>query len=379
MRIERRDTQKTDNSAGVSEIIGAVLLISLVVVSIGIVAAMLFGQQTPTKIPNMNFMTGVSADQKTLYLSHTGGDTLNLDEFSVVLDGVPVSPTVSGGGTQWSLGTTLIVPISTVPQNVQIVYNSSGSAGAVLLRQASNINTTVNVTADQIPYLDCSAVRNWDCADQIPSEIIIARYMVNTSTKKIDFMRAWQTVGTIVGGASNHFNFTVSKPNSTIHLATPSNPNCDGGTFYSLPTGTKVGITFISSPDYFYVYGLAPQIWELSAGANYRMSTTLIFPNGTTVLFYGNPICHAYITEYSNLDSTLDITTTTNGKVTSLIVNETHEIEGLDSTTIKLVHFSPIGNGMFLITYGGYNTPIFVVGWADAVQYNGVNQTGLGF
>ena len=157
MRMNESDTQKTDNSAGVSEVIGAVLLISLVVVSIGIVATLLFSQTTPpTKIPNMNFMTGVSPDNTTLYLYHSGGDSLNVGEFNVLVDGVPKPYSVSGGGSQWSLGTTLNVIISatdpkTVPKNVQIVYNggsSTGTAttytsttnGTVLVRQGSNTN-----------------------------------------------------------------------------------------------------------------------------------------------------------------------------------------------------------------------------------------------
>jgi hypothetical protein len=198
-------------------------------------------------------------------------------------------------------------------------------------------------------------------------------------------MQHAQARGTIIGGTTNHFNFTVSKPNSSIHIADPSTPNCDGGTLYDLANGDRVGVTFtppppagVGNPDFFTVYGSAPQIWELTAGGASRIRTYITYANGTTVPFVGRTVCHAYISEYSNLDSTLDITTTNPGRVTSLIVNESHIIEGPNSTTIKLVNFQPIGNGMFLVTHGANTAPVYVIGWADAIQFNGITQTGLG-
>ena len=188
MRIDRNEKQKTDNSAGVSEIIGAILLISVVALAVAIIGVFFFSQPTPTKIPNLNFMTGVNGS--TLYLYHNGGDALNVGEFSVLLDGKEASYSVSDRSSQWSLGKNLIVPISSMPQNVQIVYNSSSAGGAVLLDQAAaDIVSTVNVTADQLPYLDCSAVRNWDCANQIPPEIISAMNIANITTKRMLLMK----------------------------------------------------------------------------------------------------------------------------------------------------------------------------------------------
>ena len=385
MRNDRDEKRKPDPCAGVSEIIGAIMLVSIVALLVAVVGVFLFSQPVPQKIPNLNFMTGTNSSKTTLYLYHNGGDTLTTGEFKVLLDGKDASYSVSGGGNQWSLGKNLLVPITTMPKSVQLVYNNTassggpGSTGSVLLDEASvNIVSSGTVLPDQLPYLDCSAVRNWACADQIPPEIIVAQYQKNTTSKRISFMQHGQARGTVIGGTRNHFNFTVSKPNSTIHIAIPANPNCNAGNLYPLTTGDKVGITFIGNPDYFTVYGSAPQIWELTAGANSRMYTTINFANGTKSTFNGNPICHAYISEYSVLDSTLDVTTTNSGRVTSLIVNESHIIEGPSSTVIKLVDVQPIGNGLYLITYGANTAPIYVIGWANAIQFNGITQTGLG-
>ncbi|MDP3395129.1 MAG: type IV pilin N-terminal domain-containing protein, partial [Methanoregula sp.] len=187
LRIDRSVKRKMDTSSGVSETIGAILLVSIVAVLISVIGVILFSQPVPQQIPNLNFMTGTNSSKTTLYLFHNGGDSMNVGEFSVMLDGKPASSyCVEGGGSQWSLGKNLVVPItpSTMPQSVQLVYNSSGSTGgtsscggggggSVLLDDAAvNIVSSVNVSADQLPYLDCSAVRNWDCADQIPDEIL---------------------------------------------------------------------------------------------------------------------------------------------------------------------------------------------------------------
>ncbi|MDO9036075.1 MAG: type IV pilin N-terminal domain-containing protein, partial [Methanoregula sp.] len=213
MRIDRSEKRKTDTSAGVSETIGAIMLISIVAVLIAVIGVYLFSQPVPQKIPNLNFMTGVNSDKSKLYLYHNGGDTMIPGEFSVLLDGVPKSYSVAGGGS-WSLGKNLEINItpSTMPQRVMLVYNNTassggpGSTGAVLLNEASaNVVRTGDVSADQLPYLDCSAVRNWDCADQIPAEIIIARSQKDTVAKRISFMQWAQTRGTVIGGASNHF------------------------------------------------------------------------------------------------------------------------------------------------------------------------------
>jgi archaellum component FlaF (FlaF/FlaG flagellin family) len=383
MRIDRSEKQKTDNSSGVSEIIGAILLVALVVVSIGIIAALLFGQTTPTTIPNLNFMTGVNSSKTTLYLYHNGGDTLNLGEFSVLLDGVPASsPSVAGGGSQWSLGTTLIVPISKVPQNVQIVFNGSGSTGAVLIREsASDIVSTVNVSADQLPYLDCAAVRNWNCADQIPPEIIIARYEINVSTKRVNLMKFGQPTGTIVSnGMANHLNFTVDDVNTTFIFG-GSTCALASTTTYKLPVGTNVSVYFPSDSTDFTLYGSAPSIWEMAGGGLSNIYVVFTFTNKTvwsSSSISSRRLCHADCEQYTNFDSTLVVTTDNSNKVTSFDVNKTHYIDAVNSTVIRLNNFKPTDSGLFLIAFPGGTAPLYLIGWADTIQFDGVTQNGLG-
>jgi hypothetical protein len=393
MRSDRSKNRKSDTSAGVSEVIGAMLLVSIVGVSIAVIGIYLFSQPVPQKIPNLNFMTGVNSDKTILYLYHNGGDTLTAGEFSVVLDGVPKSYSIVGGGSQWSLGKNLIVPITTMPQNVQLIYNNTassggpGSTGPVLLSESSvNIVSTGNVSADQLPYLDCAAVSNWDCADQIPLDIILSRIVATSQVQRINFVMNDVNNG-ITGSLSSkmlyHFNVTVSKANSSIVFGNGIN-SCNTPRIIPLGPNDKVSISFPtnSGPEYFILYGIAPSIWEMSGGSGGDIMVTAY--NSTTHLTStntGNALCHTWITEYNNIESTMQINgvAVSGAPYTNLIVNTTTVINGPYSLPVVLDGFKPTQNGMFLVSFPGNSlAPLYTIGWANQIKINGVVQTGLG-
>jgi|GEM_PF-1621652 len=380
MRSDRSKKQTAGSDAGVSEAIGAVLLVALVVAALGIVAISFLSPSTPSKVPSLKFMTGVNSSGTTLYLYHNGGDTLNVGEFTVLLDGVPASYTVSGGGSQWSLGKNLIVPISTIPQSVAIVYGSSGASGGVLLDQSSSdIVRSGDILPDHLPYLDCSAVKNWDCADQIPPEIISARYIVNVTTKRVTLMKYGQQDSIIPNsGATDltyHLNFTVTD--------TPSSMTFGGSTCSAISltkvdfaTGDKVSVHFSSIPNAFTLYGAAPSIWEMTAGLASETYVDMSFANGTVVSSHTLPnyaICDTYIAEYSDFDSTLAIQTDATSKITSLTVNSTEYLVGVSNTSvIRLNNFRPTDNGLFLISFvASTGNAFYVIGWADSITIDG--------
>jgi hypothetical protein len=375
------DVRRFDNTPGVSEIIGAVLLITLVVAAVSVVAVILFSQPTPKEVPNLNFMTGMNTSLNTLYLYHNGGDPLNAGEFSVLVDGVPKAYTISGGGSQWSLGKNLIVPISPagVPDRVQIIYNGSssgmsgpGAGSGVVLREASstNIVNSANISADQAPYLDCSAVKNWACADQIPPEIVAAQYLKNVSSKRIVLMKNDQPGGAVVANLMvNHLNFTVTDANSSI---TFGGVNCPaGGAIVPLSVGDKVSIYFNADPSILTLYGSGSQIWEMTAASGNNVRMEIKFTNGTV---WTKPtlaawqICHLYCGGYTNLDSTLVLKTDSSAKITALTVNNTVYLQGVSNTSvIQLNTFKPMDNGLVMITYTDTGPFLYAVGWADSI------------
>ena len=61
--------------SGASEVIGAVLLVSLVVIGGAVVAAFVFGQPAPKEVPHVSSASPWT-NPRNLTLHHTGGDTL---------------------------------------------------------------------------------------------------------------------------------------------------------------------------------------------------------------------------------------------------------------------------------------------------------------
>jgi len=388
MGCKIRDHRRFDNTSGVSEIIGAVLLITLVVAAVSVVAVVLFSQPTPKEVPNLNFMTGMNTSRNTLYLYHNGGDPLNAGEFSVLVDGVPKAYTISGGGSQWSLGKNLVIAISPphVPDRVQIIYNGTsmggGSVGSgVVLREASstNIVNSANISPDQAPYLDCAAVRNWACATQIPPEIISAMNIANLTAQRILLMKNNQGSHILLGGAGYHFNVTIADPGASMILG---DNNCALNSQVTIPLGPNdmANLTFNNDPSEFTLYGMAPSIWEMTGGV-----VTIIrldFYNASTAtktVYDGSKrVCHTNIPKYSRYDSTLTVTTDNSNSLVALTVNSTKVLEGSFLQPITLKNMRPTNNGLFLISYTSGGAPLYIITWADEIQYNGVPQTGLG-
>jgi len=86
MKTNKMSSAVPDSASGVSELIGAILMITVVIAAVAIIGIFLLSQQTPQEIPNINFMTGTNAAGTTLYLYHNGGDSLEKGQFAVVID-----------------------------------------------------------------------------------------------------------------------------------------------------------------------------------------------------------------------------------------------------------------------------------------------------
>ncbi len=391
--LSKSEVRKIDPCSGVSEAIGTVLLIALVVAAISLVAVILFSQQAPQEIPNLNFMVGSNANQTTLYLYHNGGDSLSLGQFRVLVDSVPKPASVSDGSNQWSLGKNLVVPnVTPGIHTVQVVYLPQGTSspttgGGVLIGQASsNVVTTGTIAPNQQPYLDCSPVQNEACASQIPDAIIKTQYKERTESERISFMKQ-QTGGGLLG--KNQLSYTpslrvvVSDDTESKIVISKTGNNCgQADTEIPLHSGDIVTITFQKdTPAFFILYGMAPQIWEMAGSA----WVNIIYKNGNTP--YSSPsgngdlICHTWVKSYSDLQSTLVVQgSDTQQTETSLVVNKTLVINGLDSKTVRLANFTPTTTDVYLVeSVSSGQSSVYFIGWAGGgIYFNGVLQSGLG-
>jgi FlaG/FlaF family flagellin (archaellin) len=357
-----------DHCAGVSEVIGSVLLISLVVGGAALVGIFLLSQQTPTKIPNVNFMVGVNDSGKGLYLFHNGGDSLRNGEFSVLVDGVSKSYTIVGGTDNWSLGKNLQVNILSPPQQVQVVYNTAGSGATVLSSASVNVSTTPGFTPADISAT--APLPNY-CTlcdlNTIPDQVAQG-YMTNLTSNYIYFGRDTQVT---LATTNSFFNFTVTKPGSSIQLEgiTPYP--------YTLNVGDKVNLTPRGTTTSLKIFAIGGEIWELRAlSVNYEIRNAagaLRTPIGGSNTF---DIFNAWITG-CKIDSTLDITSTATASPLLLVMNGTIKFNtNIANNATNIVNMRPTKNGLFsFIKDAGAPGNVYFVGNADSVTVNGVPQT----
>lgn len=387
LRIPSGDSSR-DHESGVSEVVGSILLISIVVLAVSIVGVILMSQPTPGKIPSVNFMVGMDDKMPpTLYLYHNGGDTLQEGDFSVLVDGVAMPYSISGGGSEWSLGKNLVIPLNTggSAKNIVLVYNNAGSGPVVLRSASANVSTIPqNIYPDRIVPVYAPAVcingsnpaevvtfmlgnvsLIADAMNQSPSTVgpVIADV---AGAHSVNFYKSGEKSGAayIVPGTYFRFRVTSSTPPSAVTYI-------KGSTVTSAPLamGDIVMVTLDGNAQQnFKTFGIGDQLWELSAQST---NLTIRYQNGTAMTCGGCDISHAWISRYTDMSSTLSIDG--NGDSgTSLIVNFTQYISGQNSDHVQVSNIRPIGLGLFLIEEDSNKKSVYFIGQAREIRINGV-------
>jgi len=116
---------------GVSEIIGAILLISLSVIGIAVIAVMLFSSAPSEVVPVVDILAGKSGTGE-FYLYNNGGDSLKSGEYRVLVDLNDGSGYVPGDFSEpadgtWSPGDAIEYEGPGMPIGTRIVYTDGGT------------------------------------------------------------------------------------------------------------------------------------------------------------------------------------------------------------------------------------------------------------
>lgn len=140
---------------GASEVIGAVLLVALVVIGGAVVAAFVFGQPTPKEMPHVSFSASLNSVEENLTLYHTGGDTLQWTEYSVIVDGVNVTDHIIEAQKlkPWSFDQNLTITDVSGPVGSVVLIYHDGSGGETVLRKVG--------FSDQPPVMPVSPPGPW--------------------------------------------------------------------------------------------------------------------------------------------------------------------------------------------------------------------------
>lgn len=123
------------NETGLSDVFGALILISVVTVAVALIGVAVFSQSPPQKIPALN--VDVTTIGNTLYVRHEGGDPLLKGEYQILVDGKNETANFlkAGGATgDWSVGDTLEykIPGGQNPESIQIVALTGGYSQVIL-------------------------------------------------------------------------------------------------------------------------------------------------------------------------------------------------------------------------------------------------------
>lgn len=124
----------TDEEA-VSEVIGAVLLVSLAVLGVAIVAVALFSQPPPSEVPHVSVVAGNNTT--TFVLFHEGGDTLAAGNYRIYVDNGSglvdrTDEFALAGDDIWSIGENLTYTGGGTPERVVISVVDSGGGETVI-------------------------------------------------------------------------------------------------------------------------------------------------------------------------------------------------------------------------------------------------------
>ena len=117
------------NENGVSEILGAVLLISVVVLGLSIAGVVILSTPPSQKTPAIS--ADITRIGNTIYIRHEGGDTLQISQTRIVVDGNDKTGSFLQSGSVWSsfaVGDTLEYTDNQLDNNSSSMFVYTGSS-----------------------------------------------------------------------------------------------------------------------------------------------------------------------------------------------------------------------------------------------------------
>ncbi|MCQ1538862.1 type IV pilin [Methanocalculus taiwanensis] len=345
------------NSA-VSEVIGSILLISLVILAVIIIGVGFLSQPPPVQTQDLNVIAGNTTT--TLFIYHDGGDSMVPGEFALLLDGNPVDPIPApSGGWPWEIGEVLEVPITTTPQRIQIVSLRGGQQN--LIREISIGQVTgggVPITPGPAPTPGPGGQCTQEELDEYAEEYLEDNY-VEYFSEKLDndavyFTRLTRgpTGQTYVRG---WVNLTINSTDSYIIRSTTGKMN--------LNLGDLLSIRYVDSNS-----GTADIFSVGNKGWSFSGDVTNIYVNN--VLYSGN-LVDSWITSFNNFQSTLEFKSVGSGGgvQTRLIVENQTLVDQVNNNNYELINIRPAEPTLLILNFPSeQGKPIRFIGKVDQIK-----------
>jgi hypothetical protein len=142
--------------SGVSELIGALVLISMIVLVVAVIAAGMLSRPSADKVPQVKFsvvnttklVDGVVQLPYSISITHDGGDEISDGTYAVFIDGNPISDfTVNPNpDKKWSVGRIIVINSTSPPGLISVYFTGTNSPTLLGQRTIGNITTTTTTT-----------------------------------------------------------------------------------------------------------------------------------------------------------------------------------------------------------------------------------------
>ena len=265
---------RTERAA--AEMVGVLMLISILVVVIGIIAVVLFSTPPPDKNPAVNLR--ITNESRFIKLYHAGGDSLQNDKIQVYVDGTP--RTFNGFGTDdtWSLGETLdyTVPASDpMPNKVDIVYAENPRRGTnAALIATLLLGDQTYLPQDLTVFTIIASAGSGGSISPSGAVSIVSGAPATFTINPDPFYTIFNVIvdGVPVGPVSSYIFPSVTEPHTiTVTFAAPSVP--------SYRINATAGPNGMISPGNVTVLSGTNQSFTITPNPSYRVANVVV--NGT--------------------------------------------------------------------------------------------------
>ena len=354
---------RRDNSDAVSEIVGAILLVGLVVVGVAIIAVFIFSQPMPEEIPSIDLViSNVSAPLvEKVFVQHNGGDALFKADFIVYADGTPLDnddATISGGNLDWpfSLGETLEFNVASAPENVRVIY--TGGESAAILKSAYQSGTSDVDTGgpDVVP----TAIPTPDPG--VDPEEYLEGYYVEYFLEKLE-------------SSSIYLSRAEMGANTYAYLEGTLKVRINGSGSYivvkevhiALYDDDLVEIIFDKDRPNVLIYLVGDKGWTITVDTHVTVKI-----NNIDV---GNELTESWFVRYKSFTSTLNLAVGDSAHWTRVIINNVTILDEINSDYFVFYNITPAEPTLMTLIFPdthGLGDRVQFVGLADRVTQNGV-------
>ena len=345
----------------ISEVVGSILLVSLVVLAVAIIGVGFLSQPPPVQTQDLNVIAGYDEINGTLFLQHDGGDLMTPGEYYILIDGgSPIYP------EEWGIGKRLTFSgVVDEPERVQIISTRGGQQNLIRsIRIGQVTGGGVPVTPGPAPTPGPGGGCTQQELDDYLNTTYISKFSDELNNDAIYFIRDRLETQS-KDKLSGYINFTINSTGSYFILAQDNDQNPERR---MVPSGARISLHYNYGND----NGAGADIFSVgSKGWSFGGKKTRLFVNDTLINKYS---IDSNIERFDDYKSTLTfVGGDKNSYYTRLVIKNQTIVDGWDNRAYTFIGVKPAKPTLLVLNHPvNQNEQIRFIGQADAVLRDGV-------